>query len=371
MPNQDTYPLKEKIVFIVQRRGPSLPIHIAQATGLSMLFSSAFLSELISDKKIKISNMKVGGSPLYFIPGQEPMLEKFSNYLKSKEREAFDLLKSKKILKDKEQDPAIRVALRAIKDFAFPVIHNEEIFWIYFTLSEQEAEELLNQFEKSNTEKVEEKIIEKNIKQEKNEINYEEKKDITQKKIENLENIEKKELIEIIQPELKINSNLKETFVIEENTKPINESKKQITFEKKYEKETNEKVEIETEEILSNLLNEKIVEKEKPKEKSEFVKHLFKWINKNNIEILIEKENKKKEWLGIGKFKTDFGDFEVVIVSKDKKRISEIDLKNSFEFLQSEKRIIFFISPGSLDKKASDFLNKYGHLIKFIQIKYG
>jgi len=118
MPIQNTLGIKEKILLILQKRGPSLPVHIAKEIGLSMLFASAFLSELVSEKNIKISNMKIGNSPIYFLLGQEPMLEKFSQHLKSKEKEAFILLKEKKFLRDKEQDPAIRVALRTIKFFA-------------------------------------------------------------------------------------------------------------------------------------------------------------------------------------------------------------------------------------------------------------
>jgi len=138
MPNQDTSEIKQKIISIIKRRGPSLPVHIASETNLSILFTSAFLSELFSEKKIKMSNMKVGSSPIYFISGQEFMLQNFSQYLKSKERDAFLLLKEKKILKDSEQDPAIRVALRAIKDFAMPFKKNDEIFWRYFTAPETE-----------------------------------------------------------------------------------------------------------------------------------------------------------------------------------------------------------------------------------------
>ena len=82
--------------------------------------------------------MKVGGSPLYFIPGQEPRLENFSQHLKSKEKDAFNLLKKKKFLKDKEQEPAIRVAMRSIRDFAIPFRINEEIIWRYFTIPESE-----------------------------------------------------------------------------------------------------------------------------------------------------------------------------------------------------------------------------------------
>ena len=71
MPTQDTSDIKEKILLVIKRGGPSLPVHVARETNLSMLFAAAFLSELHSENKIKISRMKVGGSPVYFIPGQE------------------------------------------------------------------------------------------------------------------------------------------------------------------------------------------------------------------------------------------------------------------------------------------------------------
>ncbi len=141
MATQDTSQLKEKIILILKRRGPSLPVHIAKETGLSILFTSAFLSELLSDKRIKLSNMRVGSSPIYFIEGQEPRLENFSQHLNSKEKEALEILKEKKFLKDTEQQPAIRVALRAIKDFAIAFKKNDEIFWRYFTIPESEFQE--------------------------------------------------------------------------------------------------------------------------------------------------------------------------------------------------------------------------------------
>ena len=97
-----------------------------------------FLWKLISERKIKISSMKVGNSPIYLLPKQEPRLEKFSQHLKSKEKDAFLLLKEKKFLRDKEQDPAIRVALRAIRDFAIPFRRNGEIIWRYFMIPESE-----------------------------------------------------------------------------------------------------------------------------------------------------------------------------------------------------------------------------------------
>jgi len=132
MANQDALQIRGKIISFITQNGPSLPVHIAKEAGLSILFASAFLSEMYGEKEIKMSNLRVGSSPLYFISGQEPQLEKFSQYLKSKEKEAFLILKEKKILRDSEQQPAIRVALREIKDFAIPFEKNNEVFWKYF-----------------------------------------------------------------------------------------------------------------------------------------------------------------------------------------------------------------------------------------------
>jgi len=135
---QDAFKIKEKIISYIRTRGPSLPVHLAKETDQSILFASAFLSELLSEKTLKISNLKVGSSPIYFIPGQEPQLERFSQHLKNKEKEAFLLLKEKKFLADKDQYPAIRVALRELRDFAIPFKNNGEIYWKYFTTPESE-----------------------------------------------------------------------------------------------------------------------------------------------------------------------------------------------------------------------------------------
>ena len=133
----------EKIIEVIKRRGPSLPIQISKEVGLSSLFISAFLSELAGEKRLKISHLKVGGSPLYFLEGQEEQLEKFSNYMHPREAEAFLLLKEKKILKDAEQKPAIRIALRSIHDFAVGFKKDEEIFWRYALTPESEIISIL------------------------------------------------------------------------------------------------------------------------------------------------------------------------------------------------------------------------------------
>lgn len=181
MSNQDAMQIREKIIFFITQNGPSLPVQIAKETGLSILFASAFLSEMYGEKEIKMSNLRVGSSPVYFISGQESQLENFSQYLKSKEKEAFFILKERKILKDSEQQPAIRVALREIKDFAVPFEKGSEIFWKYFLTEEPSekikvTEEIIEQVtEKADIEEESEEEKIKEIEGEKKEIPAKEK----------------------------------------------------------------------------------------------------------------------------------------------------------------------------------------------------
>jgi hypothetical protein len=136
---EDAAKIKERILSVLRIKGPGFPSPIASEIGLSILFTSAFLSELLSEKALKISSMHVGSSPIYFLAGQEPQLEYFAKrYLKSKEKDAFLLLQEKKILKDRDLEPAIRVALRAIKDFAIPLEKNNELFWKYYIAKDEE-----------------------------------------------------------------------------------------------------------------------------------------------------------------------------------------------------------------------------------------
>lgn len=159
---------KSKILEVIQQRGPEFPVRVASTIGQNNIFTAAFMSELVGEQKLKLSNMRVGGSPLYYIQGQEEQLQKYTEYLNHKEREAFKLLKEKEILQDSEQEPAIRVALRSIKDFAVPIkiIDNnqEKIFWKIHTLSNEKAKEII---EKIVNPKVEVKqVVKEEIKQE-------------------------------------------------------------------------------------------------------------------------------------------------------------------------------------------------------------
>ena len=128
------------------------------------------------ESKLKISHLKVGGSPLYLIEGQEARLDNFTKHLAKKEQEALDHLKKEQILNDEKLEPSHRVALRNIKDFAImmKITQNdqEKIFWRIHTLSKSEAEKKLREILKIKPRKKEIK------REEKREIRKEIKKEI-------------------------------------------------------------------------------------------------------------------------------------------------------------------------------------------------
>jgi len=133
---------KQKIINFLKQKGPALPIQIAKQIEMTPMFTSAILSELTNIKQVKTSALNVGSSPLYYLPGQEQQLENFADNFSGVEKEVFLKLQQNKILKDRTQTPAIRVALRSIKDFATPFKIQDNLFWKYSFLPEDEFQKI-------------------------------------------------------------------------------------------------------------------------------------------------------------------------------------------------------------------------------------
>jgi hypothetical protein len=143
-------PTKEAVFDYVKTSGPCLPNDAKKKLGADTIYIGAYLSELIADKKVLISTLRVGGSPLYYCPGQEAKLQDWIKYLNEKDRLAYDLLKEKRVLKDKDQTPLLRVSLRTIKDFAKPIEvkgkEGAELFWKWYLLPENLAHDEISRF---------------------------------------------------------------------------------------------------------------------------------------------------------------------------------------------------------------------------------
>lgn len=154
--------LKDRIVNFIKMHGPSLPVQLTKEIEANTMFAGAILSELIAEKRVKITSAKIGGSPLYYTEGQETKLEKLYDYLPGKEKEAYNLLKKNRVLLDTKQEPSIRVALRNIKDFAKPVENNGILFWRWYLINDAEAGLLIDRIKpEPKAEPKVEKIVKK------------------------------------------------------------------------------------------------------------------------------------------------------------------------------------------------------------------
>ena len=134
----------DQILLFVKANGPTLPARIARIIKTDILLASAHLSDLSSQKKLMISNLKVGGSPLYYFLGQEEQLFRFAvDNLNPKDFIVLETLKEKKILREANLDLLSKVALRSLKDFAIPLQvrtkDRAELFWKWHSLSSDDT----------------------------------------------------------------------------------------------------------------------------------------------------------------------------------------------------------------------------------------
>ena len=378
MPSQDASKIKEKILSILRMKGPTLPVYISQDTGISMLFASAFLSELLSDKIIRISKMRVGNSPIYYLPGQETQLERFSNYLKSKEKEAFLLLQEKRFLRDSEQSPAIRVALREIKDFAFPFRKNGETVWRYLTAKESEFRMEKKPIEEHEYIEAKPKPFDKKER----EIGDKIIKDI---KIEDIEEIrkEKEKFDKKKAVEAEIEEEIEEEFGEEEEEKPEEKEEALLEIEPSEKSKEEKKEEAEKEKKKEKPKKEK-PEKQKPakerpkakktvkkkasttqKQDSKFFEKIKEFLSKETIEIVnIESFNKNEIHLRI---KSE-GE-EKLLVAYNKRKIADTDIINANKKASKLGLKYVILSMGEPSKKLSNLIEASQNLDKVEKIE--
>lgn len=139
---------RPKILELAQTQ-PLLPNHVAKALETNSIMAGAMLSEMCSKGLLKTSNLRVGGSPLYYKPGNETQLLNHLSSLNEKDRRTVQKLQQEKIIRENETDPLTRVSLTQIKDFAKPLTvtyqNNNETFWKWFEISDKDAEQHIAQ----------------------------------------------------------------------------------------------------------------------------------------------------------------------------------------------------------------------------------
>ncbi|MBS3126511.1 hypothetical protein J4453_03675 [Candidatus Woesearchaeota archaeon] len=288
--------IPEKILSFIRLKGPSIPVQVAKEISHNILMGSAYLAELTSRKQLKVSSVKIGGSPLYFLPGQEAHLQNFSNNLNEKDKRTYDLLKEKKILRESEQDALVRVSLRAIKDFAVPlqVKHNgnSEIFWKWYLLPTAEAETLIK--------------------------NIVEPAPAVALPVQELKAEEKKEVVPV------------QDTLLRENLPEKKKEKKPVLEKKPKKKKT-----------ISG----------------DFLLLVSNFLSKNKIEVVEQNLHPKgNEAEGLIKVPSAVGELMYYYKAKNKQRINEGDLSATYIAAQEKKLPILFLTNGQLTKKAAEML---------------
>jgi hypothetical protein len=302
---------QDRIIDILKTKGPSLPIQISKMMQINSIFASAFLSELLNDKRIRVSNLKVGGSPLYYLEGQEKELEGFHKFLHPKEVEAFLLIKEKKVLKDLELEPAIRVAISSIRDFADTFKKDDELYWRYKFVTNEEIKEILEP-------KIAPRIRTERIKVEKPKL-------------------EQKEEIKLERKDIPI------------KTKIPNVKKPEESHESEFQNP-----------LVVNI--QEPIKKEKPK--SIFALKIIEFLDKNNLKVIEEKDYKSKEYNCILQIDSELGPINFLTQAKDKKTINDSDVKKLLSSAQSIPLPALILYTGNLSKKASEYIKKYYSILK-------
>lgn len=335
---------KDDILRIVQQKGPLIPITIAKQLNLSILFASAFLSELTSSGKVIASHIKYGSTPLYYVPGQEARLQEYVDNLNDKEKKAYDLLKKDIILRNKDLEPIIRVAMSAIKDFAKSIEVNlkegPEIFWKWYLTSNEEAAEFIKN--KYSSLLLDEHKIKQDTKTEiKTEVKKEEPQIIQEEKKDKL----KQEIL----PDEKFKEDKQE-----EKKEGKSEKKEIQRIEEKIKKETTKITKKEPEKIIKELNKEEKSEDKLalPEKLSPLFERIIEAFRKDNIEMLsYDILNKNKDIELIVKIPTPVGKLTYFCKAKDKKRINDSDLSLVLMRAQSKNLPALILITGELTKK--------------------
>ncbi|HZX44857.1 MAG TPA: hypothetical protein VFF28_04195 [Candidatus Nanoarchaeia archaeon] len=311
---------REKILQYIRMKGPVLPADIGKQINSNILFASAHLSELSSNGKVKVSSIKVGGSPLYYLPGQESMLQRFADDLGEKDKRAYNLLHEKKVLRDIELEPLMRVALRGIKDFAIPLQvnleGNSEIFWRWQEVTNQQAEELIRP------------------------LFVKEEKKIAEEKQE----VEKEEIKKVPEPEVKHQEKNQETN-LEQKQEPRQELKPAPRQEIKKE-------------IQSQISKDKPRPKKEITDDGPFLDKISDHFKVNKIKIISKEQIRKSEFDLIIDVPSAVGNLEYYCKAKGKQKITDGDLASAFVQGQVKKLPVLLITNGELTKRAAEMLQK-------------
>ncbi len=397
---------QEKILNLIKSTGPILPSKVSKTIKTDILLASAHLADLVSQGKVRISKLKVGGSPLYYLLGQEDQLYPFAaGNINPKDQRVLEILKSNRVLREEDLDLLSKVALRSLKDFAVPlrvtVGNKKEIFWKWHLLNDEETNFIIKSIltppqpiqkqvypeEVGLPEEIEKdkkvkkiNIIEEEIEGKKSENQIQEVK----KESESINEVKKAEEVEKAQSENESKQKIKEDLDLKEKLKfkpasrrsPKDKQRKlSEKIDSKKLEQIKQKIKLKTNIGVKEVgVNEEITEVKELtnikgiKEKSKTVSKKFKSPDGfspkiksffDDLDIDIEQEEiirKNSEIDLIVKVPGVLGKLTYYCKAKSKKKCDEKDLSSAYMEAQIKKLPLLFLHSNEINKKAQDML---------------
>ncbi|MBI2575170.1 hypothetical protein HYV82_04775 [Candidatus Woesearchaeota archaeon] len=361
---------QEKILGLIKERGPIVPSQIAKDLGTNILLSSAILSELASRKLISISHVKVGGSPLYYMAGQEEKLQEYMDRLHEKEKAACEVLRDKKVLRDSALEPAARVALRQCRDFAKPLEvtmgREKEIFWKWYMLPTESVEPII----KKELGVIEQRAVEQRM-QERRRVE-------DQRRIDEQAQKEQKEVQAAQAAQIVLQREEIEPEIETETSQVLLLRKPRITTVKPDVVLAKPKPELsavmhESEPILSrpevkrpepkqetkSVASDETKKRRVPKQKAEesFAEQVNEFFSRKNITAMSEQVIRKDSEIAyLVKVQSAVGEITYFCFAKKKQSCSESDISYAYAQGQIKKLPVLFLTTGELTKRAKELL---------------
>jgi hypothetical protein len=359
---------QDKILNFLKVTGPTLPSKVAKNINTDILLASAHLSDLSSQGKIKISKLKIGGSPLYYLPGDESQLYNFaSGNINPKDLLVLDELKGKKILRESNLELIQRVGLRNLKDFAIPLnvkVGDEiELFWKWHMLTNDDANQMIGEMLTGVKETVpveEVPPIEEKVEVAETEVIPAESETKQETPIA-AEEISKpaefdepaeKEIEETLEKEAEEGTE-QEPEASKEEAKPIEEEE---TKEKEEPKEQQKKLTEDKKPFLQKV-KEKITRKKKKVVEDEFSPKIKDYFE--TLRIIIENKDiirKNSEINYSVKVPSAVGHIIYFCKAKSKGKCDEKDLSAAYMEAQVKKLPLLFLYTNEITKKAEEML---------------
>ena len=375
---------QDKILNFLKVTGPTLPTKVAKNINTDILLASAHLSDLSSQGKVKISKLKIGGSPLYFLPGQDsPLYDFASGNINSKDLLVLDQLKEKNILRESNLELIQRVGLRNLPDFAVPlnvrVSDKIELFWKWHLSSNDDANQMIGAMLTGVKEtvpleevpEIEEKVVEQIEEvEESNEEAVEVEQEVPEEQEVESEVVKETKQEQEASSKEEAKPIEEEELKEKEEEKPVTESKDSESSddpaevkeevkikEEKQKKLTEEKKSSEEKKPFLQKVKDKITRKKKKVVVDDFSPQVQSFFE--TLRIMIENKDiirKNSEINYFVKVPSAVGHIIYFCKAKSKSKCDEKDLSTAYMEAQVKKLPLLFLYTNEITKKAEEML---------------